>query len=195
MPKKPFNGFVIILSLIFICGCTAATNVKEEMKKIKVRSYAQDKARVDQEIEGKVGNWENAPMAEDPERRMTRKMYYLEFTKEADPETTSEKSYKDDTDDSTSVESLKESFQESSQTTKPSSRFKLPFFGESESETMETESFYTEYKVEKDDTLQKISKKFYNSHSKWQKIYEANKDKIKNPDFIKPGIVLRIPSE
>ena len=54
-------------------------------------------------------------------------------------------------------------------------------------------SSYTDYTVEKDDTLQKISKKFYNSYSKWPKIYEANKELIPNPDHIKPGIVIRIP--
>ncbi len=50
------------------------------------------------------------------------------------------------------------------------------------------------YTVLKDDTLQKISKKFYNSYGKWIKIYEANKEKIKNPNFVKPGTVLTIPA-
>ena len=45
----------------------------------------------------------------------------------------------------------------------------------------------------KDDTLQKISKKVYGSHGKWTKIYDANKDKIKNPNFVKPGTVITIP--
>ncbi|MBF0388398.1 MAG: LysM peptidoglycan-binding domain-containing protein [Candidatus Omnitrophica bacterium] len=50
------------------------------------------------------------------------------------------------------------------------------------------------YKVEKDDTLQKISKKLYGSFSKWTKIYDANKELIKDPNFLKPGITLKIPS-
>ncbi|MBF0595345.1 MAG: LysM peptidoglycan-binding domain-containing protein, partial [Candidatus Omnitrophica bacterium] len=50
-----------------------------------------------------------------------------------------------------------------------------------------------EYKVEKDDTLQKISKKVYGSYSKWTKIYDANKDVIKDPNRLKPGITLKIP--
>jgi nucleoid-associated protein YgaU len=50
------------------------------------------------------------------------------------------------------------------------------------------------YTVQKDDTLQKISKKIYGSYGKWYKIYEANKDKIKNPNILKPGMVLTIPS-
>ncbi|MBF0122080.1 MAG: LysM peptidoglycan-binding domain-containing protein [Candidatus Omnitrophica bacterium] len=52
-----------------------------------------------------------------------------------------------------------------------------------------------EYKVEKDDTLQKVSKKFYGSYSQWTRIYDANKDVIKNPNFVKPGTMLKIPVE
>jgi nucleoid-associated protein YgaU len=50
------------------------------------------------------------------------------------------------------------------------------------------------YTVQKDDTLQKISKKLFGSYGKWYKIYEANKEKIKNPNILKPGTVLNIPS-
>lgn len=49
------------------------------------------------------------------------------------------------------------------------------------------------YTVQKDDTLQKISKKIYGSYGKWYKIYEANKEKIKNPNILQPGVVLTIP--
>ena len=49
------------------------------------------------------------------------------------------------------------------------------------------------YTVQKDDTLQKISKKLFGSYGKWYKIYEANKDKIKNPNILKTGTVLDIP--
>ena len=50
------------------------------------------------------------------------------------------------------------------------------------------------YTVQKDDTLQKISKKVFGSYGKWYKIYEANKEKIKNPNVLKPGTVLTIPA-
>ena len=51
-----------------------------------------------------------------------------------------------------------------------------------------------EYVVEKDDTLQKISKKVYGTYSKWTKIYDANRDVLKDPNFLKPGKKLKIPS-
>ena len=52
----------------------------------------------------------------------------------------------------------------------------------------------TTYTVQKDDTLQKISKKIFGTYGKWYKIYKANKDKIKNPNVLQPGMVLTIPS-
>ena len=51
-----------------------------------------------------------------------------------------------------------------------------------------------DYVVEKDDTLQKISKKVYGSYSKWTRIYDANRDVIKDPNFMKPGLTLKIPA-
>ena len=52
-----------------------------------------------------------------------------------------------------------------------------------------------DYEVQKGDTLQKISKKFYDTYRKWPQILEANKDVVKNPNRIKPGMVLQIPAE
>ncbi len=54
---------------------------------------------------------------------------------------------------------------------------------------------YGRYKVIEDDWLSKISgmNKVYHDGSKWPMIYEANKDRIKNPNLIYPGWVLLIP--
>ena len=45
----------------------------------------------------------------------------------------------------------------------------------------------------KGDSLSKIAKQFYGSAGQWKKIYEANKDVIKNPDLIYPGQTFKIP--
>ena len=52
-----------------------------------------------------------------------------------------------------------------------------------------------EYTVKSGDTLSKLAERFYNSMSKWEKIYEANKDTLKNPNYIYIGQKLMIPSE
>jgi nucleoid-associated protein YgaU len=49
------------------------------------------------------------------------------------------------------------------------------------------------YVVEKGDSLSKIAKKFYGDANAWKRIYEANREQIKNPDLIQPGWKLRIP--
>lgn len=49
------------------------------------------------------------------------------------------------------------------------------------------------YTVRKGDCLWRIAGKIYGNPFKWPRIYEANKDKIKNPNRIYPGQVLKIP--
>jgi len=53
---------------------------------------------------------------------------------------------------------------------------------------------FEKYTVQKNDTLQKISKKFYGTTKNWTKIYNANKDIMKGPNKIYPGQVINIPS-
>jgi len=54
---------------------------------------------------------------------------------------------------------------------------------------------YTEYTVQKNDTLQKISKKFYGTTRKWHKIYVDNKDVLSAPDKVYPGLVIKVSNE
>ena len=49
------------------------------------------------------------------------------------------------------------------------------------------------YTVVNNDTLEKISQKVYGTTKKWKQIYEANSDKLKSPDRIYSGQVLKIP--
>lgn len=53
---------------------------------------------------------------------------------------------------------------------------------------------FEKYTVVKNDTLQKISKKFYGTTKRWTKIYQANKDILRGPDKLYAGQVLKIPS-
>jgi hypothetical protein len=50
-----------------------------------------------------------------------------------------------------------------------------------------------QYVVKPGDTLARIAGQFYNNSLKWDKIYEANKDQVKNPNYIYIGMRLNIP--
>jgi len=49
------------------------------------------------------------------------------------------------------------------------------------------------YTVKPGDTLSKIAKEFYGNASEYNKIFEANRDKLENPDKIQVGQELVIP--
>jgi len=49
------------------------------------------------------------------------------------------------------------------------------------------------YTVAAGDSLSKIAKSFYGNANQYMKIFEANKDKLSDPDKIKPGQELVIP--
>ena len=50
------------------------------------------------------------------------------------------------------------------------------------------------YTVKPGDTLSKISKQFYGSATDYMRIFEANKDKLTDPDKIQVGQELKIPA-
>jgi nucleoid-associated protein YgaU len=49
------------------------------------------------------------------------------------------------------------------------------------------------YTVQKGDSLSKIAKREYGDAQQWRRIFEANRDTIKDPDLIYPGQVFQIP--
>lgn len=50
------------------------------------------------------------------------------------------------------------------------------------------------YVVKAGDTLSEIAKAMYGKSAMWRRIYEANENVIDDPDAVKPGTTLRIPS-
>lgn len=50
------------------------------------------------------------------------------------------------------------------------------------------------YTVKSGDTLSAIAERHYGEASRWREIFEANRDQIDDPDLIRPGQVLRLPS-
>ncbi len=49
------------------------------------------------------------------------------------------------------------------------------------------------YAVQKGDSLWKIAQKHYGDGNKWQALFEANREVIRDPDLIYPGQQVRVP--
>ncbi|MDP2653913.1 MAG: LysM peptidoglycan-binding domain-containing protein [Candidatus Omnitrophota bacterium] len=206
MPAQFYKRFAFVPFLalaVFVSGCASSGKAKQDPQvqetggKVSTRAYVADKERVDQDMQGgNFGYISGTPKPEDRSNyRKTRRIYVLEVTKEPgeieidEPVAAPERSsYERPSEPAPAREPVRK-------------RISLPSFDEGDEpapaarESMGGEPQFTEYIVEKNDTLQKISKKHYNTYSRWMKIYDANKDRIKDPNRIKAGMVLRIPVE
>jgi len=174
--------FICMVAVAFIAGCTA-------------RTYTVRKERVDQTTEGNAGYLGGTPPPGAKDRgdvKTTRKMYVLEVEKGRSQQEQQEADAL-----MREAEEIAERAKRPTVTTRRSvsTRPAAPIVVEMPAPEPEAGPSMTEYTVQKDDTLQKISMKFFNTTKQWMKIYEANKDKLKSPDRIKPGMVLRIPQE
>lgn len=60
--------------------------------------------------------------------------------------------------------------------------------------TVADESIYAKHTVKSGESLSKIAKHYYGDPMKYQAIFEANTDQLKNPDVIHPDQELVIPN-
>jgi len=194
MFKNTLKGLSIACGLIFIIGCAS--------KGVEVRHYVDVKDRVDQEMVGNAGYLAGDPQPEDRSGfKSTRKIYVLEVSHGNPVEGTVIESgdeglvNNDGLFDALNDAQMEESFYGTDNFIEVRRDEETIPYIDDDTDDIEISPSFTEYTVKKDDTLQKISKKFYDSFSKWPIIYEANKDVIENPDRIKPGIVIQIPRD
>jgi nucleoid-associated protein YgaU len=60
--------------------------------------------------------------------------------------------------------------------------------------TVAITDYYAKHTVKSGESLSKIAKHYYNDAMAYNKIFEANRDILKNPDLIHPGQELTIPN-
>lgn len=191
MKNIVFYGF--LLMVFIMSGCT-----------MRVATYEAD--RVDQELKGNRGLVKGSVSdIPEPERKKTREMYNIEIElphmdKESKKlesdlgnkgyivkkEKLSKKTIEPITEQKRQVPAPVETITPD----KPQVVYQKQAAPEEKSRTEERQKSYV---VQKGDTLQKISDKMYGTTKKWKKIFEANKNVLKNPDKIKPGQKLIIP--
>jgi nucleoid-associated protein YgaU len=63
------------------------------------------------------------------------------------------------------------------------------------SSTAPASQVYQTYEVKSGDNLSKIAKRVYGNANAWKRIFEANRDVLKDPDTIFPGQKLKIPQQ
>ncbi|MBM3249559.1 MAG: LysM peptidoglycan-binding domain-containing protein [Candidatus Omnitrophica bacterium] len=159
------KGLYLLLGLAVVVVLSGCT----------VRTYSLTRDRVDQDLtSGNRGYLQGTPPAEEVERSSTRTVQVVEV--------------------------------ELGRPVKLKERQKGQETGQMPQETVETyesealieevaepQAAFERYTVQKGDTLQKISQKFFGTTKKWTKIYEANRDVLKSPDKVYPGMTLNIP--
>jgi nucleoid-associated protein YgaU len=68
-------------------------------------------------------------------------------------------------------------------------------FSDVQSRVSSTVDETTTYTVVAGDNLSKIAKHFYGNANAWKSIFDANRDQLSDPDRIRPGQILKIPSK
>jgi nucleoid-associated protein YgaU len=72
---------------------------------------------------------------------------------------------------------------------------KMPDFSNVQGGSSSTAPSEKIYEVQAGDTLSKIAKREYGKAGEWNRIFEANKDVLKDPNKIYPGQRLKIPAK
>lgn len=159
--------YLLLLGTIFVLsGCVA-------------RTYPLTRDRIDQQLtEGNRGFLMGKPSGEEKVRKDTREVRVFEI-EIGSPYKARNKGIVS----SNTAQNTRASFESDTTANASSEQPEL------------TSGNFQKYTVEKNDTLQKISQKFYGTTKKWAKIYEANRDTLKTPDRVYPGKILNIPEE
>ena len=187
-----FYVLILVVMLAMLTGC----------RSIETRTYVEEKERPDLDIDGNAGYIIGQPSVDVQTHapvKKTRKFYVFEFTKNNPDE---ELKAKDSLSEPLSERKITAALAgnqtgsdktDSTPSPNPLSKAQLELLT-THPPTGVTSSLPAQYTVQKNDTLQTISKKFYHSYRKWPQIYEANKEKISDPNHIRSGVVLTIPA-
>ncbi len=175
MKKGAIGIWVFIFALAAVSGCA------------RVRTYTVEQERVDQDLtSGNAGYLTGAPQQDlQADRKLTRTTYVaeVELGKKAGQKPKGKKA---------KYEKCPMAMENQEGATEEVTT-EMPALAAPQVAAASKEP--VTYTVAANDTLQKISMKFYGTTKKWKVIFEANKEALKSPDKIYAGQVLKIPQE
>ena len=200
---KRLMGYSLLFAVFLLSGCVT-----------RVTSYEVD--RVDQEFKGNRGVlMGKATDLSEAKKKKTKKMYSLEIelpSREIDKLETKDRGIKGNEGYLVGKKVTKEKIEpvkkkRGIETLKPRKSYmksQIVYQKPSDSgstvkkegigkKTAKEEKVARAYVVKKGDTLQKISSEVYGTTKEWKKIFDANKDTLKDPDKIRVGQKLVIP--
>jgi len=165
MSKLKLAGLLALTSTLALSGCVA-------------RTYELTRDRVDQDLTSSSGNrgyiMGNAPEAKERPTTRTTQVFEIELGK------------------------TKRSSVPCPSTTpamaSPAYTEEAPILQEEVASVETVSEVGQKYTVQKNDTLQKISMKYFGTTKNWYKIYQANKDVLSGPDKLYPGQTITIPN-
>lgn len=169
--KKLFVFLAISAVIVTFAGCSVNTKLIE-------------RERVDQAVSGNRGYLQGTPPPSAPgkgEKKTTKKYYevQVEFPSVIEESRVPKKAPQEKPSPAPVANYIPSVTKEETKVT---------------SVEIEEKEEVTNYTVQKDDTLQKISTKFFGTTKKWKKIFDANQDVLKSPDRVRPGMILKIPN-
>ncbi len=164
--KRVFVFLAVAILIVSLAGCSVNTKLIE-------------RERVDQQISGNRGYFMGTPPPEG-ERKATKKYYevQVEFPSVTEESRVPKKAAQEEPATAPAV---------NYDASAPQGETIITDIEIEEKEEL------TDYTVQKGDTLQKISMKFFGTTKNWKKIFDANRDILKSPDRVRPGMVLKIP--
>ncbi|MFH0732017.1 MAG: LysM peptidoglycan-binding domain-containing protein [Candidatus Omnitrophota bacterium] len=169
--------FIALAAIILLPGCVTVEKVVRE--------------KVDQDVSGNRGYLQGSGPAKSTAGKDTTREF-IDVRVEI-PTWDEMRQTKQETKKPAQTTKSEYSRETESYSSRQAEEFEEPQAEEIEETISETPQQPTTYTVKEGDTLGHISQKVYGKALKWTMIYEANMDKIKDPEKLKPGMVLVIP--
>ena len=199
-------GIILGIAILVIIGVFLSTRTSDQKAVIPDLAMSEEVAQKSEIEEIDINDIFKESKEAEPEEASSVEYSSEEVVKSTQPEEQPEKTLVETTKDDTSLEGEWEGVAEEiaieseiieeveiAQNILPETETVIPEKEPEPQISSYSASADTIYKVQSNDSLFKIAKKYYGDGKKWYKIFEANKDSMPDPDSLYVGQKLLIP--